>query len=206
MRRCGYPSVRKENDMPRQFATISAAALLAFGALAGCSLQKTPPAQQPAAVQPAGYEEHNDADVAYAQRMIPLQQQAVALSEALLAKPGVDPDVAGIASAIAEGDRPEIAQLQGWLREWGVPGGDRAQGDVAALASERYTADITAADPGQAAKLFLTRMLTNREQTLALSETEIDDGIYRATVAAAGGNQATQQRQISTMRTLLGVP
>ncbi len=77
---------------------------------------------QASPTQPPGYEEHNDADVSFAQQMIPLEQQAVAMSEALLAKPGVDRDVSDIARAIHENDRPEVVQLQQWLKDWGRSG------------------------------------------------------------------------------------
>ncbi len=49
-------------------------------------------------------------------------------------------------------------------------------------------------------------MIANRERALALSKTEVDKGTYRATVAVAGGGEATQERQITTMKTLLGSP
>ncbi len=186
--------------MPKQFAKTGVGALIALGVLAGCSLQNTATSQAPQA-RPA-YEEHNDADVAFVQQLIPLEQHAVALSDALLAKPGVDRDVTDMASAIQQNDRPEIAQLQGWLKEWGVPAGPQV--GAAELASGQDAAALKAADPGQAARLFLEQMIANRERTLALSKTEVDNGTYRATVAAAGGNEATQERQISTMKTLLG--
>jgi uncharacterized protein (DUF305 family) len=189
--------------MPRQFAKTSAGALMALGLLAGCSLHNAA-TEQAAPTRPPGYEEHNDADIAFAQRMIPLEQQAVALSDALLAKQGVNSDVADIAGAIRQNDRPEIAQLQGWLKEWNAPAGPQA--GAAELASGPNITSIKAADPGQAGQIYLEQMIANREHTLALSKSEVDDGTYRATVAAAAGNQATQERQISTMKTLLGSP
>ncbi|WP_036345670.1 DUF305 domain-containing protein [Mycolicibacterium aromaticivorans] len=186
--------------MRRQFVTTSAGALLAFGVLAGCSPQQaaTP---QASPTQPPGYEEHNDADVSFAQQMIPLEQQAVAMSEALLAKPGVDRDVSDIARAIHENDRPEVVQLQQWLKDWGAPAPGAAE-----QASGTHTAAIQDAEPALAARLYLEQMIANRERALALSKTEVDKGTYRATVAVAGGGEATQERQITTMKTLLGSP
>ncbi|MCV7347915.1 DUF305 domain-containing protein [Mycolicibacterium rhodesiae] len=186
--------------MRRQFVKTSAGVLLAFGVLAGCSLQQaaTP---QAGPTQPAGYEEHNDADVAFAQQMIPLEQRAVAMSEALLAKPGVDRDVSDIARAIHENDRPEVVQLQQWLKDWGA-----AAPGAAEQASGTHAAAIQDAEPVQAARLYLEQMIANHERTLALSKTEVDKGTYRATVAVAGGGEATLERQITTMKTLLGSP
>jgi uncharacterized protein (DUF305 family) len=191
--------------MLRHFAKTTAGALMALGVLAGCSVHQAATEQAPQA-RPPGYEEHNDADIAFAQQMIPLEQQAVALSDALLAKHGINPDVADMARAIQQNDRPEITQLQGWLKDWGAPGPGGAQGGTAELASGDDIAALRAADPAQAGRLFLEQMIANREHTLALSKTEVDDGTYRATVAAAGGNESTQERQISTMKSLLGTP
>ncbi|MBB3752281.1 uncharacterized protein (DUF305 family) [Mycolicibacterium sp. BK634] len=190
--------------MSKQLAKAGAGALIAFSVLAGCSLRTATTSQQAPPAQPVGYEEHNDADVAFVQQLIPLERQAVALSDALLAKPGVDRGVADIATAIQENDRPEIAQLQGWLNDWGAPAA--VKDGATELATHQSAADLQAADPSRAAKLYLEQMIANRERTLALSKTEVDHGTYRATVAAAGGNEATQERQISTMKTLLGSP
>ena len=189
--------------MRSHFATTGAAALMALGVLTGCSIHQAATEQQAAPATPPGYEEHNDADVIFAQQMIPVEQRAIALSEALLAKQGVNKDVTDLANAIEQNDRPEIAQMQGWLKEWGAPPGDAAQRSVAEMASSPDVATLKAADPGQAAQFYLERMIDNRQQALALSKTENDDGTYRATVAAAGGNMATLERQISTMKTLL---
>jgi uncharacterized protein (DUF305 family) len=191
--------------MLRQWAKTSAGAVVAMGVLAGCSIQQAATDHLTPA-RPPGYESHNTADVTFAQQMIPLQKRAIAVSDALLAKPDVNPDVTDLATSIKSIDRSEITQMRGWLSGWGNPPGAAADGSVTALASGPSPAEITSADAGQAAKLFLTTMIANRERALAFSETEIDDGEYRATVALARANRVTQQRQITTMKSLLTSP
>ncbi|WP_396932182.1 DUF305 domain-containing protein [Mycolicibacterium sp.] len=191
--------------MLSQLVKTSASAAAALSLVAGCSLHQAA-TEQVTPARPPGYEAHNPADVAFAQRMIPLQERAIALSDALLAKPGVDPDVADMAASIKSIDGPEITQMNGWLRGW-EPSPETAVGGAATeLAAGVSPADIRSAEPGRAATLFLRQMITNREQALALSQTEIDDGEYRATIAVARANQVTQQRQITTMNSLLGAP
>lgn len=63
---------------------------------------------------------HNDADVAFAQGMIPHHQQAIEMSDMLIGKQGIDPEVIKLANAIKAAQGPEITTMQGWLSEWGV--------------------------------------------------------------------------------------
>jgi uncharacterized protein (DUF305 family) len=62
---------------------------------------------------------HNDADVTFAQGMIPHHQQAIEMSDMLLRKQGIDPEVISLADEIKNAQGPEIEQMQGWLQEWG---------------------------------------------------------------------------------------
>ncbi|MCX2932214.1 DUF305 domain-containing protein [Mycobacterium sp. CVI_P3] len=191
--------------MRRQLAKTSAGVIVALGLLAGCSIHQAA-TDQVTPARPPGYEAHNTADVAFVQQMIPLQERAIALSDALLTKPGVNPYVTDLATSIKSIDGPEITQMQGWLTGWGNPDGVVNGGGVAEMASDPSPADIEGADPSRAATLFLRQMITNRERALALSKAEIDAGEYRVTVAVARANQVTQQRQITTMKSLLGSP
>ena len=63
---------------------------------------------------------HNDADVAFAEGMIPHHQQAIEMVDMLLAKQGIDPEVVSVANTIKNDQGPEIAQMRSWLQEWGV--------------------------------------------------------------------------------------
>ncbi|MBU8811712.1 DUF305 domain-containing protein [Mycolicibacterium goodii] len=63
---------------------------------------------------------HNDADVMFAQGMIPHHQQAIEMSDMLLGKQGIDPEVVSLANEIKNAQWPEIEQMQGWLEQWGV--------------------------------------------------------------------------------------
>jgi uncharacterized protein (DUF305 family) len=69
---------------------------------------------------PSG-EAHNQSDVMFAQHMIPHHQQAVEMSDVVLAKQGIDPRVTDLAKQIKAAQGPEIQQMQGWLTQWGSP-------------------------------------------------------------------------------------
>ncbi|QHE71037.1 DUF305 domain-containing protein [Rhodococcus sp. WAY2] len=66
-----------------------------------------------------GAAEHNDADIAFAQRMVPHHSQAIEMSEILLTKQGIDPRVVDLAQQIKAAQGPEIEQLNAWLTAWG---------------------------------------------------------------------------------------
>lgn len=67
-------------------------------------------------------EAHNQADMDFAHMMIPHHQQAVEMSDIILAKQGVDPRVVDLATQIKAAQGPEIEKMQGWMKRWGMSG------------------------------------------------------------------------------------
>lgn len=51
--------------------------------------------------------------------MIPHHQQAIQMSDIVLAKQGIDPRVIDLANQIKAAQGPELQQMQGWLTQWG---------------------------------------------------------------------------------------
>jgi uncharacterized protein (DUF305 family) len=107
-----------------------AAAVAALVIAAGCSNNsggEQPAGQTPTAATPTAQattpvgEEHNDADVTFAQHMIPHHQQAIEMSDMVLGKQGIDPRVTELAKQIKAAQGPEIEKMQGWLTQWGSP-------------------------------------------------------------------------------------
>lgn len=58
----------------------------------------------------------------FAKMMIVHHQQAVEMSDMILAKQGIDPRVLDLAKQIKAAQGPEIATMQGWLSQWGMGG------------------------------------------------------------------------------------
>jgi uncharacterized protein (DUF305 family) len=86
---------------------------------------------QTSAAAPTGA--HNQADMMFAHMMIPHHQQAVEMSDMILAKQGVDPRVVDLAKQIKAAQGPEIEQMQGWMNQWGMsgmPGMNGTQGNM----------------------------------------------------------------------------
>jgi uncharacterized protein (DUF305 family) len=58
----------------------------------------------------------------FARMMIPHHEQAIEMSDIILAKEGLDPEVATLAEEIKAAQGPEIEQMESWLKAWGVDG------------------------------------------------------------------------------------
>jgi uncharacterized protein (DUF305 family) len=162
--------------------------------------------------------DHNQADVMFAQHMIPHHQQAIEMSDMLLAKQGVDPRVTELAKQIKSAQGPEIQQMQGWLSGWGnpamspMPSGDMdmpGHGDMPGMSSgsgmmsEQDMTALQNAKGVEASRLFLTQMITHHEGAITMAQTEIKDGQYQAAVELARSIVATQQKEIDTMKGIL---
>jgi uncharacterized protein (DUF305 family) len=105
------------------------AAVAAVAALGACSNSATkeatssaPAVAQTSTTAPAVGVAHNHADMMFAEHMIPHHQQAVEMSDMILAKQGIDPRVVDLAKQIKAAQAPEIEQMQGWLNQWDMPG------------------------------------------------------------------------------------
>ncbi|MFV8050306.1 DUF305 domain-containing protein [Mycobacterium sp. 48b] len=206
---------------------LSAGAVVAAALVAGCGNEAADksegaantPSTSASASAPAAGEVHNDADVMFAQHMIPHHQQAVEMSDVLLAKQGIDARVTELATQIKGAQAPEIEQMQGWLKQWGNPPmppmpqqghgdvGHGNMGEMPAMQGMVSETDMTAlrnAQGAEADKLYLTHMIAHHEGAITMAQDEIKDGQYPAAVEMARTIVKTQQQEIDTMRQILG--
>jgi uncharacterized protein (DUF305 family) len=202
--------------MWKRTTLIGAGALVALAITTGCSSSNesehpaghNPSSSVTAAPSPtAAAEAHNDADVMFAQHMIPHHQQAVEMSDMVLGKQGIDPRVTQLATQIKAAQGPEIQQMQGWLTQWGTPAMPPMSGhDMPAMQGMMSDADMTAlkdAHGVDASKLFLTQMIAHHEGAITMAQTEIKDGQYPAAIEMAQAIVTTQQQEIDTMKGIL---
>jgi uncharacterized protein (DUF305 family) len=151
-------------------------------------------------------EAHDAADVAFVQQMIPHHNQAIEMSDILLAKQGVDPRVTELANQIKAAQGPEIRQMQGWLNQWGnqTEGAEHGgHGGMSGMMSEQDINALRAAQGVAAARMFLAQMIAHHEGAIAMAQTEIHEGQYAAAVELARSIAATQQQEIDTMKGIL---
>lgn len=220
---------------PRTVAPLALAGALLLG-LAACGgtddADPSPPvpassgaphddhAHDTAADAPSG--QHTEADVRFAQSMIPHHEQAIVMSDIVLGKEGIPPEVAGLAERIKAAQGPEIEQMDAWLAEWGAPrggdatgghgddghgdGGHEGHGDGApmeGMLSEEQLGALRAAPGPEAARLFLEGMIAHHEGAVTMAESEIADGSHPDAVRLAHDIVATQRTEIDEMRAML---
>ncbi|MEU4842069.1 DUF305 domain-containing protein [Nocardia testacea] len=201
--------------------TIGATALAVAFAAAACGDSGTgttpAPSSAVASTTTAAAENtaaHNQADVMFAQMMIPHHSQAIEMSDMLLAKQDIPEPVTALADQIKAAQGPEIDQLTAWLGQWGqptrmpddMPGHDMPGMNghgMEGMMSEQDMQALATAQGTEAARLFLTQMIAHHEGAIDMARTEIEDGQFPDAVAMARTIVDTQQREIDTMRQLL---
>lgn len=185
----------------RTAATTAALALLL--ALVGCAPAGS--GSGAPAGDPAGA---NMADVMFAQMMIPHHEQAIEMSDLLLAKEEVDPEVAALAERIKAAQQPEIELMEGWLEDWGadMPHGDMGHDDMGHGDGMMSQADMDAledAGGAEASALFLEQMIVHHEGAIDMAEAQIDDGENADAIALAEKIVVDQTAEIEEMEQLL---
>ena len=194
------------------------AALTAVAAIGGCSNSATrEAASSPAstsASQSAVDSPHNQADGMFATMMIPHHQQAIEMSDIIVAKQGIDPRVVDLATQIKAAQGPETETMQGWLTAWGMggmagmPGMDHGDmGGVGGMDGMMSPAEMDALKNAQgvdAAKLFLTGMIKHHQSAITMSQDEIKNGKNPDALALAASIIESQQKEIDTMNQILG--
>ncbi|MFD2794498.1 DUF305 domain-containing protein [Promicromonospora vindobonensis] len=188
---------------------MSAVVLAGALALAGCSGSQEPADHDMSTM--AGSESgdgaaHNEADMMFAQMMIPHHEQAVEMADVVLAKNGTNPEIAALATQIKAAQAPEIEQLGQWLDSWGAErtaqehdGHDAMSG----MMTEEDMQALEAATPPESDQLFLEQMIAHHEGAVEMAQTEIEDGSDPAAVEMAQTIVDTQTAEIGTMEDLL---
>lgn len=218
-----------------------AASVLVTGLLVAlvpaCSNEKPQPAVDGAVIQPGRpgeksetldeaprieAAEANDADLLFAQMMIPHHAQALQMSE-LAEDAGAGEDVAVLADRIAGAQKPEIVFMASWLDEQGVDAptqaeidagltmGDHAEhgmdeGDVGAMpgmATEQQMRLLADARGTTFDTLFLQLMIRHHRGAIDMASTVLRDGSEQQVNELATGIAADQSAEISRMEDLL---
>jgi uncharacterized protein (DUF305 family) len=116
--------------MRRRVLIIGAAGLAALLTMTACSSSDNKSAtsgtssagSSAAATSTPAASAHNQADVTFAQGMIPHHEQhCIQMSDIILGKQGIDPRVVQMANQIKAEQGPEIQQMKSWLSQWGQP-------------------------------------------------------------------------------------
>ncbi|MER7797463.1 DUF305 domain-containing protein [Microbacterium sp. NPDC096154] len=157
----------------------------------------------PSASAEAGDAVFNDADVTFAMEMVMHHEQAIEMSDTLLAKDGVHPDVVALAERIKAAQGPEIETMNQWLEDWGqdtdIGGMDHGGG----MMSEEDMAALEEADGETASSMFLEQMIMHHQGAINMAQTQIDNGKNPDAVSLAQKIVEDQTAEITEMQELL---
>ncbi|WP_125776168.1 DUF305 domain-containing protein [Antribacter gilvus] len=158
-----------------------------------------------ASANTGGSGEFNDADVMFAQMMIPHHEQAIEMSDLVGSKSGLDPEIAALAEQVKAAQAPEIDKLNAWLEEWGAAAGDMDGMDhgMDGMMSEDDLKALADADGTTAGDLFLEQMIDHHEGAVDMAETEVADGANAEAIAMAESIIESQTAEIEKMQSLL---
>ncbi|MDH6237865.1 DUF305 domain-containing protein [Cryobacterium sp. CG_9.6] len=184
-------------------------AIAAAATLSACSTASPSGADAPSTSASASF---NDADVSFAQGMLPHHEQAVEMSDVLLAKDGIDQQVLDLATQIKAAQEPEIAQLTEWLSTWGaestssssdMSGMSGMDEGMSGMMSQDDMDALDSATGTEAGTLFLEQMTMHHEGAIQMAQLELDDGTNVDAKEMATAIIKTQTDEIAVMKELL---
>ncbi|MEQ4725593.1 DUF305 domain-containing protein [Nonomuraea sp. B19D2] len=169
------------------------------------TMSSSAPAATAASAQPSAT--FNDADVMFAQMMIPHHQQAVEMAE-LADTRASDKEIKDLAAKIKAAQDPEIQTMQGWLTAWGKPmpsgGTDHGMGhDMLGMMSEEDMKKLADAKGAAFDKQFAQLMIAHHNGAIEMARTEQSQGSNPEAKDLAKTIEAAQQAEVEQMRKIL---
>lgn len=193
---------------------LGAGAIVLSLALSACGGTSTPAATGSAPAAPSSAQaaqQFNDADVQFAQMMIPHHRQAIQMAE-LAPDRAQSADVKALAEQIMGAQEPEIATLTGFLQAWGaeVPADDSMNGmagmdhsGMSGMMTPEQLTELSNASGAEFDRMFLEMMVVHHQSAVAEAEAELSDGINPDAKALATDIVKAQNAEISRMQELL---
>lgn len=185
------------------------AGALLLSACGGDSDDTTTPTTGAGASSPSSAAENtdfNDADVTFVAGMKPHHEQAVEMSDLVLAN-NPPPEVAALAERIKAAQTPEIAELDEMLEHFGPEhsGGHGGSGTAmhGGMMNEEDLQALGDATGPDAARLFLEAMIAHHQGAIEAAEAELADGKYKPARELAERVKADQTAEIAEIEQLL---
>jgi uncharacterized protein (DUF305 family) len=150
----------------------------------------------------------NDADVMFAQMMIPHHEQAIEMSDiALDPTVGASQPILDLATQIKNAQDPEITQMKNLLTAWNKPEVADSGMDHSSMMSGMMTTDELAEMGKKMGKEFdgawAESMIAHHEGAIEMANAVLDEGVNPEIRALAQAIVAGQQAEIETLRGLL---
>jgi uncharacterized protein (DUF305 family) len=151
----------------------------------------------------------NDADVTFAQSMIPHHEQAVVMAK-MAKSHASSAEVKDLAAKIEAAQGPEIKIMSGWLNAWGEDassgsGMNHGMGGngMPGMMGDDDMMSLDSADGAGFDRMFLTMMIEHHEGAIEMAMKEQVDGKNQDAVALAKKIESDQTAEIAVMKDLL---
>ncbi|WP_395366128.1 DUF305 domain-containing protein [Streptomyces sp. YH02] len=183
--------------------TSATASASASGAASGSA--SAAPSGSGAAAAPGAF---NDADVMFAQMMIPHHEQALEMAK-LAEGRAEDPEVKKLVTAIEQAQDPEIQKMKAWLKGWGKPesaghgsGGGGGHG-MAGMMSEQDMKDLAAVKGKAFDRKFAELMIAHHDGAVDMAKDEQRNGENPTAKALADDVVRTQSAEVAALKKVL---
>ncbi|KQX50579.1 MULTISPECIES: DUF305 domain-containing protein [unclassified Streptomyces] len=147
----------------------------------------------------------NDADVMFAQMMIPHHQQALEMAE-LADGRAEDSEVKKLVAAIEQAQDPEIQKMKAWLKGWGKPesaGHGSGGHGMAGMMSEQDMKDLAAVKGKAFDRKFAELMIAHHNGAVDMAKEEQKNGGNATAKALADDVVRTQSEEVAALRKIL---
>ena len=204
----------KMNKLPRRILLAGAAGIAVLTLAAGCGGNGGDNGSMAgmdhsgggmATAAPSASAGFNDADVTFAQDMIPHHQQAVQMAQ-MAAGRASDPQIKQLAGQIKAAQDPEIQTMTGWLGVWGkpmMPSGGHEGMAMPGMMSQADMDKLMAAKGTAFDRMFAQMMIAHHNGAIQMARTEQASGMSPETKKLAGAVVATQTAEVTKLQQIL---
>ncbi|ALV33558.1 DUF305 domain-containing protein [Streptomyces sp. CdTB01] len=155
----------------------------------------------------AGSASFNDADVTFAQMMIPHHEQALEMAQ-LADGRASDAEIKDIAGKIEQAQDPEIKTMKGWLESWNkptatesMPGMDHGSGD--GMMSDADMEHLKGMKGTEFDKMFAEMMIDHHNGATTMAKDEQKNGKNADAVKTAGDIVKGQSAEVTQLQSIL---
>ena len=197
----------------RPVATVLVVGTLLLSACGGGSDADSSETASPGSVSAATNASFNDADVVFAQGMIPHHAQAVEMASiALDPQSGASAEIVALASEIQGAQDPEIEMMTEWLHTWdqsmdmpGMEGADdmSAMEGMEGMMTEDQMTSLASMSGIEFDKAWATMMIAHHQGAIMQAEAVKASGSDPAVLALADQIISAQQAEITQMEAML---
>jgi uncharacterized protein (DUF305 family) len=165
---------------------------------------KSPAAATATAADKAG--DADEADVTFAQMMIPHHEQAVEMAQ-LADGRASDAEIKDLAAKIEKAQDPEIKTMTGWLKSWGKP---TATGDMPGMGmggdgmmSDKDMKELKAMQGKEFDKMFAQMMIDHHNGAITMAKTEQKSGQNPDAKKMADAIVTGQSAEVKQLKSIL---